>query len=246
MIKAPTHCPSCESVLVREKDQLYCRNADCDAQTFKRIEHFAKIMKIKGLGEKTIEKLGLDDLHDIYEISEQYIKESIGEALGVKLFDEINKSKSSSLAQIIAAFSIPAIGEGSAQKLTSTKINFWELTAAQCKAAGLGEVATTKLLAWIVKNQKYKALPLNFISGSEVSKTSGPTKGVVCITGKLNDFKTRSDAKTYLESHGYSVVDSVTKSVNFLVNEAGEQSSKTEKAAKYSIPTVTIKQLTES
>lgn len=245
MIKAPTNCPSCDSVLIREKDQLFCRNKDCEAQSFKRIEHFAKVMKIKGLGEKTIEKLYLEDLDDIYTIESDYIIECIGEALGSKLINEIEKSKSAPLDQVIAAFSIPAIGEGSARKLTKNNICFWDLTAAECKAAGLGEVATTKLLSWIADNQKYKDLPLSFISES-TAPTDNNKKGVVCITGKLKDFKNRSEAAKFLESFGYTVVDSITKTVNYLVNEAGEQSSKTEKAAKYSIPTVTIKQLTES
>lgn len=245
MIKAPTNCPSCDSILIREKDQLFCRNKGCEAQSFKRIEHFAKVMKIKGLGEKTIEKLYLEDLEDIYTIESEYIIECIGEALGSKLVQEIEKSKSAPVEQVIASFSIPAIGEGSSRKLTTNKINFWDLTAAECKAAGLGEVATSKLLFWIADNQKYKTLPLNFISDNIVP-TNNNTKGTVCITGKLSDFKNRSEAAKFLESFGYKVVDSISKTVNYLVNEAGENSSKTDKATKYGIPTVTIKQLTES
>lgn len=243
MIKAPTNCPSCDYPLIREKDQLFCRNNLCEAQSTKRLEHFAKTMKIKGLGAKTIEALCLEDLHDIYTITSSYINEIIGEALGNKLYEEISKSKNAPLSQVIASLSIPAIGEGTAQKLVKTKINFWELTASECKLAGLGDVATTKLLKWIADNQNYKTLPLNFTS--ETVETVSTNFGTVCITGKLNDYKNRSEAKEHLTSLGYTVVDSVTKTVNFLVNEAGEQSSKTEKAAKYGIPTVTIKQLTE-
>ena len=57
----PTHCPACNSVLDIVNDQLFCRNPDCPAKSSKRIEHFAKTLKIKGLGKATIEKLDLQD-----------------------------------------------------------------------------------------------------------------------------------------------------------------------------------------
>ena len=57
-ILAPTHCPSCDSELDWVNDSLYCRNRLCPAQNSKAVEHFAKTMKIKGLGPASIEKLG--------------------------------------------------------------------------------------------------------------------------------------------------------------------------------------------
>ena len=61
----PTHCPACNSELDTVKDQLFCRNPNCPAQSSKKVEHFAKTLKIKGLGAVTIEKLDLQDYHDI-------------------------------------------------------------------------------------------------------------------------------------------------------------------------------------
>ena len=244
MIKAITNCPVCDSLLVREKDQLFCRNKNCEAQSLKRIEHFAKALNIKGLGEKTIEKLYLEDITDIYEITKDIIIDELGAALGEKLYLEIEKSRKAPVEKVIYGLSIPSVGEGSAQKLsTINNKNFWDISAADCKVAGLGDVATGKLLSWVADNQNYKTLPHDFSLGFTQVVTS--SKGNVCITGKLSDFKTRADAKGFLETHGYIVVDSVTKTTNFLVNEAGEVSSKTEKAAKYGIPIVTIKQLTD-
>ena len=64
----PELCPSCDSSLVWENDILYCRNTECSAKNAKMVEHFARTLKIKGLGPKSIEKLGLENISDIYSM----------------------------------------------------------------------------------------------------------------------------------------------------------------------------------
>jgi len=81
-IEPPTKCPSCGSQLELVKDQLFCRNPDCGAKSSKKLEHFAKTLKIKGLGPKTIEKLPLTSIPDIYSMSKKEIVDEIGEKLG--------------------------------------------------------------------------------------------------------------------------------------------------------------------
>ena len=71
-ITEPTSCPTCNSTLELVNDQLFCRNNNCEAKTSKLIEHFAKTLKIKGLGPKTIDKLPLNSISDIYSISKKY------------------------------------------------------------------------------------------------------------------------------------------------------------------------------
>ena len=66
---------------------------------------------------------------------------------------------------------------------------------------------------------------------------------VVCITGKLNDFKNRNLAKTYLESFGFTVTTSITKKTDYLVDEEGRKSSKSTKADSLGIPILTIKDI---
>jgi DNA ligase (NAD+) len=55
-IVPPTNCPACNSDLELVNDQLFCRNSLCPAQSAKKLEHFARTIKIKGLGPSTIEK----------------------------------------------------------------------------------------------------------------------------------------------------------------------------------------------
>ena len=65
-ILPPTECPSCGGELTSVNDLLYCYSTNCSAQKQKSIEHFAKTLKIKGLGPATIEKLEITDFDQVY------------------------------------------------------------------------------------------------------------------------------------------------------------------------------------
>ena len=148
-IFAPTFCPSCEGLLKWEKELLYCRNPDCGSQVAKKIENFAKVLKIKGLGKVNIEKLELRRVNDIYELTLEEVKEVIGEKLAIKLIAEITKTAYSvSLNDLLPAFSIPLIGKTASNKLCSVANCIFDITEETCKEAGLGPKATESLLDW--------------------------------------------------------------------------------------------------
>lgn len=243
MILIPDRCPSCEGKLELVNEQLFCYNKTCPAQTLKKIQHFCKVMGIKGMGEKTLEKLDFETYRDIYTFSESYFVDTLGETLGRKLFKEIRKSAEVPLNTGLAAFGIPLIGETAAKKLGAVCKSLDDICEETCKLAGLGEKATNNLMDWIC-SEDAQDLPINtnFEAVNDVASTS--SNGVtVCITGKLNNYKNRSDAAKYLESLGYKVVDSVTKSTNILIDEEGKQSSKRSKAEQLNIPIMSIEEL---
>lgn len=243
MILIPDRCPSCEGKLELVNEQLFCYNKTCPAQTLKKIQHFCKVMGIKGMGEKTLEKLDFETYRDIYSFSESYFVDTLGETLGRKLFKEIRKSAEVPLNTGLAAFGIPLIGETAAKKLGAVCKSLDDICEETCKLAGLGEKATNNLMDWIC-SEDAQDLPINtnFEAVNDVASTS--SNGVtVCITGKLNNYKNRSDAAKYLESLGYKVVDSVTKSTNILIDEEGKQSSKRSKAEQLNIPIMSIEEL---
>lgn len=243
MILIPDRCPSCEGKLELVNEQLFCYNKTCPAQTLKKIQHFCKVMGIKGMGEKTLEKLDFETYRDIYSFSESYFVDTLGETLGRKLFKEIRKSAEVPLNTGLAAFGIPLIGETAAKKLGAVCKSLDDICEETCKLAGLGEKATNNLMDWIC-SEDAQDLPINtnFEAVNDVASTS--SNGVtVCITGKLNNYKNRSDAAKYLETLGYKVVDSVTKSTNILIDEEGKQSSKRSKAEQLNIPIMSIEEL---
>jgi len=243
-IEAPTSCPSCGSELELVKDQLFCRESSCEAKSSKKLEHFAKILKIKGLGPKTLEKLPLNSISDIYSISKKEISNEIGEKLGEKLFKQIELSKSVEMITLLPAFSISLIGRSASKKLFTKMSNIHDITQEKCEEAGLGPKSCTNLLNWyhneFIDNLEY--LPFSFMAEVQ-EQTAESTGKSVCITGKLNDFKNRTIAKVYLESFGFTVTSSVTKKTNYLVDEEGKQSSKSTKADSYGIPILTIKDI---
>ena len=77
-INVPTHCPECNSLLERIQDQIFCRNESCPAQLYKRVEHFTKTLGIKGFGPKTIDKLALDSIAEIYYLEFEDVAAALG------------------------------------------------------------------------------------------------------------------------------------------------------------------------
>lgn len=223
-VEAPTHCPSCNSALETVNSVLYCRNKACPAQGAKLLENFGKVLKITGLGPATIDKLEIGSLYELYELTRDEIVETIGAALGNKLYDNIEKSKNASLNQVLPALGIPLIGKTASDKICANIKHINDITEELANSV-LGPKASSNLLTWL-EIEDWESLPFNFETEKRIT-TSGET---VCITGKLLTFKTKSQANEALIAKGYSVVESVTKSTKYLVNESGVESVKTEKA----------------
>lgn len=239
-ILAPEVCPSCGSPLEWRNDMLYCENILCPAQIQKRIEHFARSLKIKGLGPKSIEKLGLTSLLDIYNLSYYSIKCALSsEKLAIKLLREINHSRKASMNDVLPAFSIPLIGKTAATKLSSKIKSLFDLDEDKCKAAGLGPKATESLLSWYSNEFEGSLKKLPFDWQFQTPKIATETKGAVCISGKLSSFKTKAEATKALSYAGYVVKSSLTKDVIFLVNESGIESAKTKEARERGITIIT-------
>jgi len=240
-IKIITNCPVCDSKLVRINDQLFCQNNLCDAKLFKSIIHFVKAIKIKGLGEKTIEKLDLESINSIYTLTKEFIISELGEKLGIKLYNEIEKSKNTTVDKFITGFGIPLIGKTASEKLAQHTNSIWNIDKEICKLAGLGEKATNNLLDWILHNEyKYIDLPIKTVEGNKQSETTLK----VCVTGKLKDFTSREKAKAYLKDYGIQVVSSVSSNIDYLVCDVeGSSSSSIKKAEKLNLPIITMNHL---
>lgn len=238
-IEIPRNCPCCDSSLELVNEQLFCRNPGCPAQLFKKVEHFCKTLGIKGLGPKTVEKLDLGDLAELYYLDLDSLTEALGsEKTAVKIFNEINDSRHAKLEKVLAAFSIPLIGNTASAKLCSVVKNIDEITAETCKKAGLGDKATTNLISWLETefNEVREFLPFDFqTSGTASSTDSGKS---ICITGKLTSFKTKAEAHAVLLSLGFNIAESVTKSLTYLVDEGDKASAKRKKAEDFGIPII--------
>ena len=231
-ITPPTNCPCCDSILELVNEQLFCRNTKCPAQWSKKLESFSSTLKIKGLGPSTISKLGVESLPELYELTVSDIQDRIhSEKLAEKLYDELQKSKSSKLVDILPAFSIPLIGRSASQKLCDTISHIEDISENSCTEAGIGPKASANLVNFMetefYPNRYIDTLPFNW--NNKISKKKEVT-GVVCISGKLKSYPTKAHATKVLESYGFVVKSSLTKECTHLINESGIESAKTQTA----------------
>jgi|TARA_R110000744_G_scaffold236940_5_gene354448 DNA ligase (NAD+) len=237
-IQVPSNCPSCNSILEWVNDLLFCKNDNCSTRSAKKIQHFAKSLYIKGLGPRSIEKLGLASIVDLYYLDEVSASLALNsDKLGSKLILEIENSTKAPANLLLPAFSIPLVGKTASVKLAAVCGSIFDITATSCKEAGLGPITTDNLMAWLHTDfLDYKEhLPHDML----FQRNSVDTKGVVCISGKLNSYKTKADATAELKSLGYRVKDSVTNDVTLFVNESGVSSAKTVKAFEKGIKIIT-------
>lgn len=238
-IQIPTHCPCCDYPLELVNDQLFCRNTACSAQLNKKLEHFCKTLGIKGMGPKTVEKLDLADITEIFYLDASTVEETLGEKTTAKLLDEIERAKSADLATVISSFSIPLVGQTASKKLCEVVSHIDEVSFETCKEAGLGDKVTQNLLNWLETDfvEMREFLPFSFKS-EKISKSNSAGK-TVCITGKLSSFKTKAEAHRALEEAGFRPVESVTKTTDILVDEGDKGSTKRKKAEELGIQIIT-------
>lgn len=252
-IEIPTQCPSCGSKLDLVNGQLFCRNkSNCPAQSSKLIENFCSKMKLKGFGPKTIEKLELTKISELFYLTEEDLVRAVGSKVAAKLISELNTKVRGDIdfGSVLGSLGIPLIGEVAAKKLSQNCTSFHDV-----KADGK---AGENYIAWLNSPQGKDVieLPWKFTTGikgakAEVIITDGlvaqPNGIAVCITGSLQDFANRTDATNYLESLGYTVKKSVTKDVKYLIceDESKRSSSSYKKAETNGIEILSIKELLE-
>jgi DNA ligase (NAD+) len=242
-VNIPLQCPSCNSTLVRVNNQLFCKNPNCNEQSIKRVANYAKVLKIKGLGEKTIEKLGLTSISDIYSDSFDW-ELIIGTKVSQKIQKEIEATLSIPFYKFLAAVGIPLVGQAVANKLSFVS-DPDEINYGVCKKAGIGDKATQNILNWL--DEEYYTelinLPIEFTK-DEILDSSKAIK--ICITGKLPGF-TKSEFAASLVKAGHNVIveNDVSKDINYLVCETRKNSIKEQKALKLNIPILSLKEFLE-
>jgi NAD-dependent DNA ligase len=196
-------------------------------------------MKIKGLGEKTLEKLDdyINDIVDIYELTPEILYPIVGEKVGAKLLQEIDKSKTVYLATFIAAFSIPLFGNTAASQLSRIDFEYLEeITYKDLRSVGIGDKAAINFIDWLQKDwiDKYCNLPISIIKSS---KAPAKQLGTVVITGTFEE--SRNVLGDRLRQLGFDVKDSISSKTKFLLVGGNKgQTSKTMKAQQLNIEIV--------
>jgi len=250
----PTHCPECESELVRLEGEvaLRCINPKCPAQIREGLIHFVSrtAMNIEGCGEKVISQLFkenlIKDVADLYKLTHEQLigLERMGEKSVTKLLDAIEASKQNSLERLLFGLGIRHVGAKAAKTLAQhfgsmegiEQATYEQLTAineigdkmADSIVTYFSMPETAELIQELVSsgvNMTYTGPKLVVVENSD-SFFAGKT---VVLTGKL-EVLTRNEAKEKLEALGAKVAGSVSKKTHLVVAgaDAGSKLTKAE------------------
>lgn len=256
----PDKCPVCgrEARIRKENDveTLYCMNPDCVAKKIKSFSLFTSrdAMNIDGLSEATLEKfIAMGFIHnfgDIFEIGKYKDQIVEMEGFGQKSFDNLmmslEKAKETTLAKVIYSLGITGIGLANAKVICKyfdddiEKIRHAdeeEISAIE----GIGPVIAGSLADYFKSaenNQKLDHLLSHLHLVHEETSAEQVFAGkTFVITGSVEHFSNRSEAKEFIEARGGKVTGSVTKKTDYLINnDKTSASSKNKKAQELGIP----------
>ena len=256
----PDKCPVCgrEARIRKENDveTLYCMNPDCVAKKIKSFSLFTSrdAMNIDGLSEATLEKfIAMGFIHnfgDIFEIGKYKDQIVEMEGFGQKSFDNLmvslEKAKETTLAKVIYSLGITGIGLANAKVICKyfdddiEKIRYAEEEESS-SIEGIGPVIAGSLADYFKSaenNQKLDHLLSHLHLVHEETSAEQVFAGkTFVITGSVEHFSNRSEAKEFIEARGGKVTGSVTKKTDYLINnDKTSASSKNKKAQELGIP----------
>ena len=212
-------------------------------------------MDIQGLSSATLEKfieLGyLSEFSDIYKL-EKHKNDIIKlEGFGIKsynkLIDSINKSRKCRPENFLASLGIEGVGLNVA-KLICKKFDIDQIINSDLNYAcvdGIGDKLSNNINQYIKDN---KDAIIRLLQELDIYKEDATEENsgdlllqgkVFVITGKLNQFKNRDELVAKIESLGGKVSGSVSKNVNYLINnDVTSTTGKNKKAKELGIPVI--------
>ena len=253
---------------------LYCTNPKCAPKNIEKFSYFCSVnaLNIKGLAGRKIETFinegFLNTFEDIFHLDRYKEKIVSMEGFGKKSYENIiqsvEKAKNTTLSRFIVALGIDEIGPANA-KLLEEKVNGDALLVPTLtfedylSIEGFGTVMANNMVAWF-KEEENKNLYLNILSllnlktkkdednnsSLENNLTSNVSlKGkTFVITGSLEKFASRNEAKEWIENLGGKLSSSVSNKTFALVNnDKTSNSSKNKKALELGVKIITEEEL---
>lgn len=265
----PEICPVCGGPVVIRADNnsefLTCTSQICPGKLINRLDHFCgkKGLDIKGLSKATLTKLmdwewvnNINDLPKLHEHKEEWIKKPGFGAKSVQnILDAIDGAlKDATFIKFISALGIPLVGSTIAKEIykhVKTYEEFRDMVKTEFAFSdwsGFGLEMERAL--WDFDYTDADNFYNNYLTFEEPvveeSKEETPIfEGkTFVITGKLNEFKNRTELKEYLEKLGGKVVDTVSGKTNYLINnDINSSNSKNVAGKRLGIPIITEAEL---
>lgn len=268
-IYALEYCPICHKPTEIKQDNdskvLICTNDNCKGKLLGKLTHFVSknAMNVDGLSEQTLEKfieLGwLTCFEDIYNLvvkaSAMTKLEGFGEKSVKNLLTSINQSTHTTLDRFIYALSIPLIGRSASKTISKYFNGNFERFYKECCVGrfdftilddfgdSMNESINKYLkdnIAMISRLAEY----INFETPQVVSNSNSLEGETFVITGSLEHFANRDEAKEKIEAAGGKVSGSVSVKTSYLVNnDINSTSGKNKKALELGIKIITEEEL---
>lgn len=269
----PKICPICGGVtkIVKENETevLICDNLDCNGKLLGKLSHAVSrnALNIEGLSEATIKKFisigWISSVKDIYHLSDHAERMKTLEGFGKKSVDKllksIEESRKTTFSRFIYSLSIPLIGKSASKDMSRycndvsqlEMIIALEAEYAFTGVEGFGKEMNLSLRRWWEQyGEEVHDLEkeFEFVSQKKNEKSSNKLLDgkTFVITGSLNHFTNREEAKERIESLGGKVSGSVSAKTFALVNnDINSNSSKNKKAKQLGVQIITEDQLLE-
>ncbi|HQE34665.1 MAG TPA: NAD-dependent DNA ligase LigA [Flavobacterium alvei] len=255
-----THCPECQTELVRGDGEAnhYCQNFyGCPPQIIGRIQHYIsrKAMDIEGLGGETVALLynnGLvQNYADLYQLTVGDILplERMAQKSAENLVNGVENSKNIPFERVLYALGIRFVGETVAKKLAKHYKNIQALTQASLMDLVLVDEIGERIAQSVIdffenqensliierlKNYGVQFETVEIINPNATNKLSGKT---FVVSGVFEQFS-RDDLKKAIEDNGGKVGSSISAKTDFVVAGANMGPAKLEKAVKLNIPII--------
>lgn len=230
----PTHCPECNSELIRPQNEavIRCVNSSCPAILRGSLIHWASrsAMDIRGLGEKNVillmEHKLVKSIADLYKLKIIDISslERMGERSAQNLITAIENSKKQPFQRVLFGLGIRYVGNVTAQLLAENFGNIDNLAQAKITdlsaVYGIGAEIASSVVDWfqIPANQtliaELKQVNLNF---NQTQIDTNISNKIFVLTGTLPTLK-RNEAKSLIESKGGKVNSSISAKVDYVVS----------------------------
>ena len=252
-----THCPECNTELVRQEGeaQHYCPNYNgCNPQIIGRIQHFIsrKAMDIDGLGGETVALLvneGLiDNYSDLYELKKEQVipLERMAEKSAENLVAGIEASKQIPFERVLFALGIRFVGETVAKKLAKHYKSIDAVaTASEENLVNVDEIGVKiaeSVTAFfkdeknilILNRLKQFGVQLEMSANQLIGQTTILQGKSIVVTGVFESLS-RNDLKKLIEDNGGKVSSSISSKTSYIVAGANMGPSKKQKAEQLDI-----------
>ncbi|MEM7087013.1 MAG: NAD-dependent DNA ligase LigA [Bacteroidota bacterium] len=255
-----THCPECETPLVRTEGeaQHYCPNTEgCPTQIIGRIQHYIsrKAMDIEGLGGETVALLvenGLiNNYADLYELTiEQVIPlERMAQKSAENLVNGIEASKQIPFERVLFALGIRYVGETVAKKLAKHFKSIDALMIATEETLVLvdeigGRIAQSLVAFFASEENKTTVERLKVVgvqlqmSEEQMANQTDTLQGKSFVVSGVFQKVSRTELKKLIEDNGGKVSGSISGKTGFVVAGDNMGPSKRTKAEDLGIPII--------